>query len=102
MGDTRKEILEDTREEWKSDHLGLLIGYKHRMAPNQITGNLVDLFLSEGQIPNVVKAVADMKGWRKFHKRTMNEEEKEILKTLLTRLSVISHVVNSREIVQVC
>ena len=96
-----KERLEKTTLEWKSQHLGSLIGYRHKQAPNQITGHLVDTFMSEHNRSAVVQAIGELKGWRTAWRRQMGEEEKENIRSLLQRLKVIGSVVSSGQLVKV-
>ena len=96
-----KERLEKTKLEWKSQHLGSLIGYRHKQAPNQITGHLVDTFMSEHNRSAVVQAIGELKGWRTAWRRQMGEEEKENIRSLLQRLKVIGSVVSSGQLVKV-
>jgi hypothetical protein len=50
-----KERLERARDEWKGEFLGNLIGYRHKKAPNQITGHLVEKFFAEGNRDNIIQ-----------------------------------------------
>lgn len=90
-----------TEEEWKAEKLGHLVGFRHSHAPNQVTGNMVDLIFSEHNRGNVIEAVASMSGWKLYWRRVMTEQEKEHLRKLLQQMAVINRVMSSDSVVQV-
>jgi hypothetical protein len=87
--------LGEGEEEWKGKHLGTLLGFKHTKAPNQITGYLCRRFFAEDNRQSVLEAVAKMSGWMSTYRREMKSEEKEALRNLLQRFSVIGRVIAS-------
>ena len=87
--------MEAGAEEWKAKHLGTLLGFKHTKAPNQITGYLCRRFFAEDNRDSVVEAVGKMSGWRSAHRREMQLTEKEALKNLIQRFSIIGRVIAS-------
>jgi hypothetical protein len=94
----RKELAE---EEWKGEKLGKLIGFRHLRAPNQVTGNMVKLFFSEKRRDEVVEALSSMSAWQRAWGREMTVEEKEQIRCLLQRLSVINRVMSSNSVVEI-
>ena len=98
---TTKDRLLRARLEWNEDHLGTLIGYRHKQAPNQITGHLVDLFMLEANRPSVLEAIRKMKSWKSSWGRPMSDDEVEYFRNLLQRLKVIGSVVSSGQCVKV-
>ena len=94
----RKELAE---EEWKGEKLGKLIGFRHLRAPNQVTGNMVKLFFSEERRGEVVEALGTMSAWQSTWEREMMEEEKEQIRSLLQRLSVINRVMSCDSVVKI-
>ena len=97
----KKEMLEDVREEWNDQHLGNLTGFRHRKAPNQITGHLEDKFFASDNREAVVSAISELSGWRRAYRRQMTDEEKESFSELIHRLSVVGRVVSSGRLVKV-
>ena len=87
--------LEAGGEEWKGKHLGTLLGFKHTKAPNQITGYLCLRFFAEDNRDSVLEAVGKMSGWRSAYGREMQLREKEALRNLLQRFSVIGRIIAS-------
>ena len=94
----RKEAAE---EEWKGEKLGPLIGFRHLRAPNQVTGNMVRLFFSEQQREKILDALGSMQAWQISRNRGMTNEEREQIRTLLQRLSVINRVMSSDSVIKV-
>ena len=94
----RKEAAE---QEWKGQKLGPLIGFRHLRAPNQVTGNMVKVFFSEQRREEVLDAVGSLKAWQLSRGRDMTAEEKEQLRSLLQRLSVINRVMSSDSVVKI-
>ena len=52
-----KKRKDDAEEEWKGEKLGPLVGFRHLRAPNQVTGNMVQVFFSEQRGGDVLAAV---------------------------------------------
>ena len=94
----RKEAAE---QEWKGQKLGPLIGFRHLRAPNQVTGNMVKVFFSEQRREDVLDAVGSLKAWQLSRGRDMTAEEREQLRSLLQRLSVINRVMSSDSVVKI-
>jgi hypothetical protein len=90
-----KQRIEAATEEWKGERLGSLLGFKHTKAPNQVTGYLCRLFFAESSRDAILEAVSKMRGWRSAHQREMETTEKDALRNLLQRLSVIGRVIAS-------
>ena len=80
-----KKRKEDAEEEWKGEHEGYLLGFKHSKAPNQVTGYMCKLMFSKENRENIIIAVSMMRGWKEAWKRHMSEAEKQQLRTLLQR-----------------
>ena len=95
-----KSRMEKCEDEWK-EKLGPLVGFKDRHCPNQITGAMSDLFFSEKNRENVLKAVADLSQWRKSYRREMHNSEKESLRRLLQGINVLGRVGTSGSLVKV-
>ena len=94
----RKEAAE---EEWKSRKLGPLIGFRHLRAPNQVTGNMVRLFFSEQQREKILDALGSMEAWQVSRSRGMTSGEREQIRILMQRLSVINRVMSSDSVIKV-
>ena len=90
-----RQRMEAATEEWKGERLGLLLGFRHTKAPNQITGYLCRLFFAESTRDSIVEAVSKMRGWGSAYRREMQTGEKEALRKLLQRLGVIGRVIAS-------
>ena len=94
----RKDAAE---EEWKGEKLGPLVGFRHLRAPNQVTGNMVQVFFSEQRREDVLAAVGSLKAWQLSRGRDMAVEEKEQLRSVLQRLNVINRVMSSDSVVKI-
>ena len=88
-------------EEWRRTQLGPLLGFLHLRAPNHVTGYLCKLFFDEKNRENVVNSVASMKDWRITWRREMLEEERDSLREMLMRFSVIGRVVSCDSLIKV-
>ena len=97
----KKNRLEKMREEWKGKFLGPLIGFRHRKAPNQITGPLVDQFFSQSNKNKVIQSISELSGWKEAYRREMTDKEKNNFMELFQRLSVIGRVVLSGRLIHV-
>ena len=98
---TAKERMVAATEEWRGTQVGPLLGFLHLRAPNQVTGYLCKLFFDEKNRENVVNSVASMKDWRITWRREMLKEEKDSLREMLMRFSVIGRVVSCDSLIKV-
>ena len=96
-----KKRKDDAEEEWKGEKLGPLVGFRHLRAPNQVTGNMVQVFFSEQRRADVLAAVSSLKAWQLSRGRDMTVEEKEQLRSVLQRLNVINRVMSSDSVVKI-
>ena len=96
-----KKRRDAAEEEWKGEKLGPLVGFRHLRAPNQVTGNMVKVFFSEQRRDDVLAAVGSLKAWQLSRGTPMTAEEKEQLRILLQRLSVINRVMSSDSVVKI-
>ena len=67
----------------------------------QVTGYMVQQFFSEAKREQVLEALSSMRAWHVSRGSSMTEEEKEKIRSLMQRLTVINRVMSSDSLVKV-